>query len=126
MDSTAVDDDSTGFRKAFVLALTNPYQILFWLTIGVGLLDPGRLDVLAMTPYVGDALDGLLVVETGSAALVIGFFGGIGLWLVSFPAALVTAKRRVEAIAPAVAVVSALVLGGFGVVYIVEAWQMLA
>ncbi|MFB6193836.1 MAG: LysE family transporter, partial [Halobaculum sp.] len=22
----------TGFRKAFVLALTNPYQILFWLT----------------------------------------------------------------------------------------------
>lgn len=119
------EKESTGFRRAFVLALTNPYQILFWLTVGVGLLDPGSLDVLAMTPYVGEALTGLLVVETGSAMLVVGFFGGIALWLFSFPTALVTAGKRVESFAPAVAAASALVLGGFGVVYLSEAWRML-
>jgi threonine/homoserine/homoserine lactone efflux protein len=129
-ESVDSDDDltareSTGFRRAFVLALTNPYQILFWLTVGVGLLDPGQLDVLAMTPYIGDSLAGTLVVETGSAVLVLGFFGGIALWLVSFPTALVSAGKRMESFAPAVAIASAVVLAGFGVVYLLEAWQML-
>ena len=110
-----------GFRKAFALALTNPYQILFWLTIGVGLLEPGRVDVLAETPYVGDSLAGLLVVETGSPALLAGFFAGIGLWVVGFPAALVGAERRVESFAPAVAGLSALALAGFGVAFLADA-----
>ncbi len=117
--------DATGFQRAFVLALTNPYQILFWLTVGVGLLDPGSLDVLAMTPYVGDALGGVLVVETGSVVLVGGFFSGIAVWLLTFPAALVTAGRRVESFAPVVAAASALVLAGFGVVYLREGWRLL-
>ncbi|ELZ27277.1 threonine efflux protein [Halogeometricum pallidum JCM 14848] len=108
----------TGFTKAFVLALTNPYQILFWLTIGVGLLDPGTLDVLAETPYVGARLTGLLVVETGSPALVVGFFGGILVWVTGFPAALVGAERRVNSLAPVVAGVSALVLAGFGALFL--------
>ncbi|WP_425499580.1 LysE family translocator [Halogeometricum luteum] len=112
---------ATGFTKAFVLALTNPYQILFWLTIGVGLLDPGTLDVLAETPYVGGSLAGLLVVETGSPALVVGFFGGILVWVTGFPAALVGAERRVESLAPVVAGASALVLAGFGVLFLSQA-----
>ena len=123
--TTAARADSTGFRKAFVLALTNPYQILFWLTVGVGMLQPGSVDVLVRTPYVGDAFAGLLVVETGSAALVVGFFGGIACWLVCFPGALVSARKRVDAVAPAVAVGSAVVLGGFGVLYLVQAARML-
>ncbi|MFA1610519.1 LysE family translocator [Halobellus rubicundus] len=110
----------TGFRKAFVLALTNPYQILFWLTIGVGLLQPGTVDVLAQTPYVGDALAGTLVVSTGSPALIAGFFGGIVLWITGFPAALVGAERRVEAFAPIVAGLSAVVLAGFGLLFLAE------
>ncbi|RLM59520.1 LysE family translocator [Halobellus sp. Atlit-31R] len=116
----------TGFRKAFVLALTNPYQILFWLTIGVGLLQPGTLDVLAQTPYVGSSLAGLLVVETGSPALVTGFFGGLVLWITGFPAALVGAERRVEAFAPIVAGISAVVLAGFGVLFLVQSVTTLA
>jgi threonine/homoserine/homoserine lactone efflux protein len=112
---------ATGFTKAFVLALTNPYQILFWLTIGVGLLDPGTLDVLAETPYVGGSLAGLLVVETGSPALVVGFFGGILVWITGFPAALVGAERRMESLAPVVAGASALVLAGFGVLFLSQA-----
>jgi threonine/homoserine/homoserine lactone efflux protein len=117
---------TTGFRKAFVLALTNPYQILFWLTIGVGLLRPGRLDVLSYTPYVGADLAGLLVVRTGSPALVAGFFLGIGCWIVGFPATLRAAQRRVEAFAPVVAGASALVLGGFGVLFLADAVRTLA
>ena len=108
----------TGFRKAFVLALTNPYQILFWLTIGVGLLRPGTLDVLAETPYVGASLAGVLVVETGTPALVAGFFGGIVVWITGFPAALVGAERRIDAFAPIVAGLSAVVLAGFGIVFL--------
>jgi threonine/homoserine/homoserine lactone efflux protein len=116
---------TTGFRKAFVLALTNPYQILFWLTIGVGLLEPGRLDVLSYTPYVGDDLTGVVVVRTGSPALLIGFFLGIGLWITGFPTALRAAHRRATAVAPVVAGVSAVVLGGFGVVFLLDAVRAL-
>ena len=107
---------SYGFSKAFFLALTNPYQILFWVTVGVGLLDPGQLDVFGHLP--GDALTGTVVVETGSVALVVGLFGGIVVWIVGFPAALVTAGHRIESAVPIVAAASALVLAGFGIVFL--------
>jgi threonine/homoserine/homoserine lactone efflux protein len=119
----ALDESSRGFRKAFVLALTNPYQIVFWLTVGVGLLEPGTLDALAP---LSEALSGLLVVETGSPALLVGLFVGIGVWVTGFPAALVGAQRRVDRLAPAVAGVSALVLAGFGVFYLVRAAETLS
>jgi threonine/homoserine/homoserine lactone efflux protein len=126
----AADDTAAttgrGFRKAFVLALTNPYQIAFWLTVGVGLLEPGTVDVLANTPYVGSTLSGLLVVTTGSPALVVGLFGGIVAWIVGFPAALVAAGNRVDRLAPLIAVGSALVLGGFGVYFLADGLTALA
>jgi len=96
--------DSRGFSKAFVLALTNPYQILFWLTVGVGLLAPG-----------------LVVVETGHPALLVGLFGGIAVWIVGFPAALTAAEKRMEAAAPAVAGLSAGVLTLFGAYFLYDA-----
>ena len=111
--------DSKGFRKAFVLALTNPYQILFWLTVGVGLLEPGTIDLLAEA--VGESFHGLVVVRTGSPALVLGMFGGIVLWITGFPAALVAAERRVARLAPVVAYLSAAVLAGFGVFFLYDA-----
>jgi threonine/homoserine/homoserine lactone efflux protein len=116
-ETLAPGDDVTagnGFSKAFVLALTNPYQILFWLTVGVGLLDPGRVDVLSYVPVFGEQLGGLFIVQTGSVALLAGLFGGIGIWVVGFPATLVAARNRVETLAPLVAGVSAVVLAGFG------------
>lgn len=126
-DSDDPDDPAvvaTGFRKAFVLALTNPYQVLFWLTVGVGLLDPGEIDVFAAAGV--SALAGSLVVETGSPALLVGFFAGIGVWITGFPGALVGARRRVASLAPAVAVGSALLLAGFGVAFLADAAGTLA
>jgi threonine/homoserine/homoserine lactone efflux protein len=109
-----------GFRRAFVLALTNPYQIAFWLTVGVGLLEPGTVDVLEKTPYVGTDLAGLVVVRTGSPLLLAGLFGGIACWTVGFPAALRAAGRRVDRLAPLVAGGSAVVLAGFGLLFLAD------
>ncbi|NHN42558.1 LysE family transporter [Halorubellus sp. JP-L1] len=116
-----VGDDQRGFTKAFALAITNPYQIVFWLTVGVRMLRPGTIDVLSHAPYVGGALDGVLVVTTGSPALLVGFFLGILLWVAGFPATLVAAGKRVDDFAPAVAGTSAVVLAGFGVVFVADA-----
>jgi len=114
-------DEGSGFRKAFVLALTNPYQLVFWLTVGVGLLEPGRLDVFAPLPVVGGRLAGTFVVETGEPLLMVGLFSGIVVWITGFPATLVTARQRVEALAPAIAWLSGLVLAGFGLLFLVDA-----
>ncbi|TKX72354.1 LysE family translocator [Halorubrum sp. GN11_10-6_MGM] len=110
-----------GFRKALVLALTNPYQVLFWLTVGVGMIRPGELDVLSRLPVVGAELAGTFVVATGSPALIGGFFLGVLTWIVGFPAGLVAAERRIETFAPIVAVGSAVVLAGFGVYFLYDA-----
>ncbi|MBX0302436.1 LysE family translocator [Haloarcula salinisoli] len=119
VDATAADE-SRGFRKAFVLALSNPYQVLFWLTVGVGLLDPGQVDVLAPLPAVGPALTGLFVVRTGHPGLLAGLFGGVLIWITGFPATIVAARSRVERLAPVVAWLSGALLAGFGVVFL---WQ---
>ncbi|MFB6300641.1 MAG: LysE family translocator [Halobacteriales archaeon] len=127
--STFVDQEDTtdakGFWKALVLALTNPYQIIFWLTVGVGLLQPGTIDILGQTPYIGEAVAGMLIVETGSPALVVGFFGGILCWITGFPASLVIAGRRIDRFATAVAYLSALVLGSFGVFFLWDGTETL-
>ena len=119
--SRDVEEERRGFRKAFVLALTNPYQVLFWLTVGVGLLEPGHVDVLSRVPYVGASLSGVLVVETGTPALLVGFFGGIVLWIVGFPATLVFAGRRTERLSRTVAYASGAVLAGFGLWFLADA-----
>lgn len=125
VDAVGVDGDKRGFTKAFALAITNPYQIVFWLTVGVRMLRPGTVDVLSHVPYAGGALDGVLVVTTGSPALLVGFFLGILVWVGGFPATLVAAGKRVDDFAPAVAGVSAVVLAGFGVVFLVDAFGSL-
>ena len=118
LGAESASSSGRGFSKAFVLGLTNPYQILFWLTVGIGLITPGTLDVLAYLPALGSQLGGLVVVQTGSVALLVGLFAGVLVWIVSFPATLVLAGRRVDALAPVVAAGSALVLAGFGVVFL--------
>lgn len=95
-----------GFRKAFALAITNPYQVVWWLTAGVALLDPGSVEVAGYT------------LATGNGTLtVVGFFAGIFLWITGFPSVLVTTGRRVDSLAKAVGYGSAVLLAGFGVLF---------
>ena len=110
-----------GFRKAFVLSLTNPFQILWWLSVGVVLLEPGTIDLRAWLPLGGAELGEGLVVATGGVPIVGGLFAGIAIWIVAFPAALALADERVDWFAPVVAVASALLLAAFGVVFLFEA-----
>lgn len=105
---------SKGFRRTFALSLTNPYQVLWWLTVGVTLLDPGSLSLAI--PYAGT-----LAVSTGSPAIVVGFFAGITLWITLFPAALCALGRRIDGFTPLVAAASAAVLAGFGLLFLYRA-----
>ncbi|WP_247731550.1 LysE family translocator [Halovivax limisalsi] len=119
--ASRIEDDAgaaAGFKKTFVLAATNPYQIGFWVTVGVGLLKEGTLDVFSHVPLVGTDLAGTLVVETGSPTLLIGFFGGIVVWIVVFPATLVEVGDRVDELAPVIATLSGVVLAGFGALFL--------
>lgn len=99
---------ATGFTAAFTVAITNPYQVTWWLTAGVALLDPGTVKLL------GHRL------PTGGPAAVLGFFGGIGLWITLFPATL-SLFGRYRNIDRAVGYTSALLLGGFGVAFLAAA-----
>ncbi len=121
---TASDETPTGFLKAFVLGATNPYQLGWWLTVGVGLLTADRADPLAELPRVGDRFAGAVVVETG-VPLIGGFFGGIAVWIVAFPVALAWAGDRIDELAPLVAWASALLLAGFGVLFSIESLRAL-
>lgn len=114
------DETGKGFRKAFALAITNPFQIAFWLTVGVGLLDPGEIDPLAPLPVVGEALAGTVVFQTGHPAIAVGLFAGIVVWITTFPAAIVRLRRRVSRTGPIVAWLSAAVLAGFGIHFLLE------
>ena len=102
--------DRAGFGKAFALAVTNPYQITWWLTAGVGLLNPGSIEAFGYSLF---AANGLLT--------IVGFFGGIVLWITVFPAALRTAGETVDALGKAIAYGSGVVLFWFGVLFLWDA-----
>ena len=59
--------------------------------------------------------------DLGHPALLVGLFGGIAVWIVGFPAALVAAEQRMENAAPVVAVLSAAVLALFGAYFLYDA-----
>lgn len=104
---------ATGFKKAFLLGATNPFQLAFWLTVGVTLVKPGTIDIGEHTQLLGS-----LVIETGNIALLGGFFGAILIWITVYPALLVGLGKKVEAAAPIIAGISAIILGGFGLTFL--------
>lgn len=103
-----------GFVRTFVLALTNPYQISWWLTAGVGLVQPRSLHVMGYT-----------LRTPGGGLTLAGFFAGIGLWVVGFPTLLVKGRQRLHRLVPWVVAVSALVLSGFAVLFWMQAVSIL-
>lgn len=79
------------YAAAFVLGLSNPFQILWWLTAG------------------------LAFAYLGGLPLFVGLFGAILLWVVAFPYAVHTGARREPRVARGVALASAGILIGFAV-----------
>lgn len=109
-----------GFWKAFILALTNPYQILFWLTVGIGLLTPGTVTVTEHVPVIGSLIPRSVVIKTGDPVLIVGLFMGILLWILSFPASLIVLDRRHQWAGQTIAYGSAMILAIFGVTFLLD------
>jgi len=82
---------AAAYAQGFLLGLTNPFQILWWLTAG-----------LAFMRGIG-------------AAVAVGFFLGILAWILVFPATLDVANRRWRGTYRAVMFFSLIVLLAFGV-----------
>ncbi len=81
--------DLLTFSRALALGLSNPFQVLWWLTAGVAFA------------------------YLGGAVLLVGLFGAIALWVLGFPRAVREGVRRSEKVERAVVIVSAAVLAGF-------------
>jgi len=60
------------YLTGLAVAMTNPYQILWWLTAG------------------------LAFIQSVGIVIVAGFFTGIVIWIISFPFALDYARKRIE------------------------------
>ncbi len=110
---TRIVEESRGFVKALTLGLTNPYQIGWWLTAGVALVHPAPVEFLGRT------------VVTGGAEVLVGFFGGIVVWITVFPAILVRADTRLDRFERTVGYASAAVLVVFGVLFVYYALTLL-
>jgi threonine/homoserine/homoserine lactone efflux protein len=77
------------YSAALVVGVSNPFQILWWVTAG------------------------LAFAYLGGAALFFGLFAAIGIWVVVFPYALTEGARRDPRVPRIVSVVSAALLAGF-------------
>jgi threonine/homoserine/homoserine lactone efflux protein len=85
------------YSEALVVGVTNPFQILWWVTAGLAFA------------YVGGAL------------LFLGLFAAIAIWVVVFPFALTEGARRDPRVRRAVSLVSAALLAGFAAFFALSA-----
>lgn len=81
--------DTVAYGKALAMGLTNPFQILWWLSAGLAFA------------YIGGAL------------LFIALFAAVAIWIVVFPLGIHMGTRRSEKAAQAVTIISAGVMFAF-------------
>ncbi|MGA8663693.1 MAG: LysE family transporter [Thermoplasmata archaeon] len=81
------------FSEALLLGVTNPFQVIWWLTAG------------------------LAFAYLGGAWLLGGLFGAIAIWIVAFPLVLYHTVRRSAKLPRSVALASGLLLAGFAVYF---------
>lgn len=114
----------SGFQRGFVLSVSNPYQLLFWLTVGLSLVRPGTVDVFAHAP--GSLLpEGALIVQTGSVALLGGLFVGIACWVLAYSAAVSLLERTMQRATTVIGGLAGLVLLGTGFFFVGTALDLL-
>lgn len=86
--------DQRTFARALALGLSNPFQVLWWLTAGVAFA------------------------YLGGVVLLLGLFGAIVVWIVTFPWAIRAGARRLPSFERAVRWVSAGILVAFAVYFV--------
>jgi threonine/homoserine/homoserine lactone efflux protein len=89
------------YLTGLTVGITNPAQILWWLTAGAALI------------------------ANFNAPGIVGFFIGIGLWVSSFSMTLHFARKKAEWLYPVVTLVSGVVLLFFSVVLLYNALTMI-
>ena len=89
-----VTNEVGSYAPSLALGLSNPYQILWWLTAGIGFV------------YVGGPL------------LLVGLFGALVLWVFFLPAAVRTGTRRSPRVQRAVAFGSAAAMAAFAAYFV--------
>jgi threonine/homoserine/homoserine lactone efflux protein len=95
--STHPPPETTGLRtytKALGLGVSNPFQIVWWLTVG------------------------LAFAYLGGWVLFVGLFGAIAVWVVAFPWAVHTGTERRPRVARAVILASGIVIFGFAAYFL--------
>ncbi len=83
------------YLRALGLGLSNPFQVIWWLTAGIAFA------------------------YLGGAVLLFGLFGAIVVWVLGFPWAVRAGARRHAAFAPAVRLASAAILVAFAGYFVV-------
>ena len=93
----AVPETTPGLRtysKALALGITNPFQIVWWLTVG------------------------LAFAYLGGWVLFVGLFGAVAVWIVLFPWTIHLGAERRPGIAKAIIAVSAVLIFGFAAYFL--------
>ena len=85
------------YSTAFAIGISNPFQILWWLTAGLAFAYMGGLLLLAA------------------------LFGAIAIWIVAFPYAIHAGVRRYPRVERAVTIACGAILAGFAVYFAVLA-----
>jgi threonine/homoserine/homoserine lactone efflux protein len=83
------------YLRALGVGLSNPFQVVWWLTAGVAFA------------------------YLGGIVLLLGLFGAIGVWIVAFPSAVHAGARRDARIAEGIRLASAGILIAFAVYFVV-------
>lgn len=108
-----LDKENRGFKKAFVLAITNPYQIAWWLSVGIALLKPGTMKAF-----------GYELIK-GSPLVILGVFVGITGWITFFPLVLKVTKQKFQKLEYMIAYASAVILSFFGIIFLYNSFDKL-
>jgi threonine/homoserine/homoserine lactone efflux protein len=95
--ATPAESDVRTYSTALVVGLTNPFQVLWWVTAG------------------------LAFAYAGGLPLFVGLFAAISIWIVLFPYVVAEGSRRDPRVPALVTLVSAVLLAGFAAYFALRA-----